>query len=94
VPRVPLLQRVLERMEALYDRYLEDGPRTVLDAWRALPTILGQRIAVEELRERWEGTAVDLDDAGALLVRTADGKLRRVLAGDVRISAGNSKAVS
>jgi biotin-(acetyl-CoA carboxylase) ligase len=43
---------------------------------------------VEELRERWEGTAVDLDDAGALLVRRDDGALQRVLAGDVRIAAG------
>ncbi|MEX1253423.1 MAG: biotin--[acetyl-CoA-carboxylase] ligase [Dehalococcoidia bacterium] len=85
VPRVALLQRTLERMEALYDTYLERGPRSVLDAWRALPTILGQRVAVEELRERWEGTATDLDDEGALLVRRDDGAVQRVLAGDVRI---------
>jgi BirA family biotin operon repressor/biotin-[acetyl-CoA-carboxylase] ligase len=88
VARVPLLQRILERTEALYDRYLESGPRPILDAWRALPTVLGQRVTVEELRERWEGTAVDLDDAGALLVRRDDGALQRVLAGDVRIAAG------
>src|SRR3972149_2549182 len=87
-PRPPLLQRVLERIEALYDHYLEEGPHAVLDAWRALPTILGQRIAVEELRERWEGTAVDLDDQGALLVRADDGALHRVLAGAARVGAG------
>jgi BirA family biotin operon repressor/biotin-[acetyl-CoA-carboxylase] ligase len=85
VPRVALLQRILEHMEALYDTYLEHGPRPVLDAWRALPTILGQRVAVEELRERWEGVASDLDDEGALLVRRDDGAVQRVLAGDVRI---------
>lgn len=85
VARVPLLQRILEHMESLYDTYLEEGPRDVLDAWRALPTILGQRVTVEELREHWEGVAVDLDDGGALLVRTDDGGVRRVLAGDVRV---------
>jgi BirA family biotin operon repressor/biotin-[acetyl-CoA-carboxylase] ligase len=42
-------------------------------------------VSVEELRECWEGTAVDLDDEGALLVRRNDGPVQRVLAGDVRI---------
>ncbi|MCH7512066.1 MAG: bifunctional biotin--[acetyl-CoA-carboxylase] synthetase/biotin operon repressor, partial [Chloroflexi bacterium] len=85
VSRVSLLQRIMERMESLYDRYLEAGPGIILDSWRALPTLLGQRITVEELSERWEGTAVDLDGDGALLVRTDEGVLRRLLAGDVRI---------
>ncbi len=95
VPRVPLLQRALERIEALYDRYLAVGPAPVLEAWRALPSVLGQRVTVEEVRPirpgletggRWEGTAIDLDDDGALLVRTDDGKLKPVVAGDVRIA--------
>ncbi len=85
VPRVALLQRILERMEALYDTYLEGGAGPILDAWRALPTVLGQRVSVEELRGRWEGVAVDLDREGALLVRRDDGAVQRVLAGDVRI---------
>jgi BirA family biotin operon repressor/biotin-[acetyl-CoA-carboxylase] ligase len=85
VPRVALLQRILEHVEVLYDAYLERGPSPILDAWRALPTILGQRVAVEELRERWEGTALDLDGEGALLVRRDNGAVQRVLAGDVRI---------
>ena len=85
VSRVPLLQRILERLETLYHRYLSAGPRPILEAWRALPTLLGRRIVVEELGETWEGTAVDLDDHGALLVRTDQGALRRLLAADVRI---------
>ena len=31
------------------------------------------------------GVAEDLDDTGALLVRTPDGELHRVLAGDVSV---------
>jgi BirA family biotin operon repressor/biotin-[acetyl-CoA-carboxylase] ligase len=85
VPRVALLQRVLEHLETLYDTYLERGAGPVLDAWRALPTVLGERVTVEELRESWQGTAVDLDSEGALLVRRDGGDVQRVLAGDVRI---------
>lgn len=91
VARVPLLQRILERTESLYDRFLKAGPGPILDAWRALPTILGQRVVVQELRERWAGIATDLDDSGALLVRTDGGALRRVLAGDVRIRTRTRK---
>jgi BirA family biotin operon repressor/biotin-[acetyl-CoA-carboxylase] ligase len=85
VPRVALLQRFLERLESLYDDYLANGPSPVLDAWRALPTILGKRIAIEERDRTWEGTAHDIDADGALLVRNGGGDLKRVLAGDVRI---------
>ncbi len=85
VPRVQLLQRVLKEMETAYDTYLREGARSVLDAWKALPTILGQPVTVESPWEIWRGVAEDLDDEGALLVRTDEGELRRVLAGDVRI---------
>lgn len=84
-PRVTLLQRLLERLEALYDRYLAEGPRPVLDAWLALPNILGQRVTVYAPRETWSGVATGLDEEGALLVRTDDGGVRRVVAGDVRL---------
>lgn len=86
VRRVPLLQRLLERLESLYDRYLAEGPRPVLDAWRALPNILGQRVTVYTPRETWSGVAMDLDEEGALLVRDDSGAFRRVVAGDVRLT--------
>lgn len=86
VPRVPLLQRLLERLESLYDRYLAEGPGPVLDAWRALPNILGQRVTVFAPRETWSGVALDLDEEGALLVRDDAGATRRVVAGDVRLT--------
>jgi BirA family biotin operon repressor/biotin-[acetyl-CoA-carboxylase] ligase len=94
VPRVQLLQRILEEMEAAYNRYLREGTRSVLDAWKALPTILSQPVTVESPWETWRGVAEDLDDDGALLVRTGGGELRRVLAGDVRIITGRGAKTS
>ena len=86
VSRLSLLQRTLEHMERLYYSYLDQGSGQVLTAWRSLPSILGQRVEVEEMRQTWEGVAVDLDDDGALLVRADDGGIRTLLAGDVRLS--------
>ncbi len=84
-PRVTLLQRLLERLEALYDRYLAEGPDPVIETWLALPNILGQRVTVYAPHETWSGVASGLDREGALLVRTDDGAVRRVVAGDVRL---------
>ena len=36
-----------------------------------------------EGRQGFDGIAEDIDETGALLVRTSDGKSHRVLAGDV-----------
>lgn len=85
VPRVALLQRLLERLEAQYDRYLAEGPEPVLEAWLRLPNILGQRVTVYAPGETWSGRATGLDHEGALLVQADDGGMRRVLAGDVRL---------
>ena len=62
-------------------------PRAVTDwqavqaAWRARCGTLGQPVRVGEL----EGTAVDLDDDGALVVEDARGRRQRVVAGDVEM---------
>lgn len=84
-PRVTLLQRLLERLETLYDRYLAEGPEPVLEAWLALPNIVGQRVTIYAPHETWSGVATGLDREGALLVQTDDGVVHRVVAGDVRL---------
>lgn len=55
------------------------GPDAVLDAWRARSATLGARVRIGDI----EGVAVDLRDDGGLLVRTDDGHVHAVLAGDV-----------
>lgn len=46
---------------------------------------IGSAVRVHAQDEAFEGVAEGLDEIGALLVRTADGGLRRVLAGDVSV---------
>lgn len=59
---------------------LERGSDGVLARWRSLSATLGRAVEVGEVR----GVAEDVDEDGALLVRTPHGR-RRVLAGDVRM---------
>ncbi len=57
----------------------------ILAAARGRSATLGCRVAVLSGDERWDGTALDLDEDGALVVRDEGGRVRRVLAADVSI---------
>lgn len=57
---------------------LERDPAAVLERWRGRSATLGRRVRIEGI----EGTAVDIDASGALLVDTG-ASIERMLAGDV-----------
>ena len=73
-----VLTAVLERLEAR----LADAPHEILAAWRSRDALAGNEIA-------WEGgeggTAVGIDDAGALVVETASGARVALDAGEVHL---------
>ncbi|MGQ9585358.1 MAG: biotin--[acetyl-CoA-carboxylase] ligase [Anaerolineae bacterium] len=81
VDRTLLLQTLLERADFRYSR-LQEGERFHEEWSRRLAT-LGQRVRVETGTERLEGVAEGVDVNGSLLLRLAEGSLRRILAGDV-----------
>jgi len=83
VPRAVLLATFLRRAEALYEAL--KGGWSPHEAWREHLATLGQRVAVGTPEEVIEGLAEDVDADGALLVRTDEGSLRRILAGDVTL---------
>lgn len=86
VERLPLLSAILQEFERLYKSVSAEGFATVLDEWRAQSVTLGQVVDVIAVNHSFTGTAVNIDEDGALLVETADG-LKRVIAGDVSIRA-------
>jgi BirA family biotin operon repressor/biotin-[acetyl-CoA-carboxylase] ligase len=57
------------------------APSRLLDAWRARASTLGKRVRIGAI----EGVAVDVDLDGALRVRTDDGAVVRITAGDVTL---------
>jgi len=72
-----VLARLLERLE----RWIAAGEAAVLDACR-------QRDALRDRPVRWsdgEGTGAGISDDGGLLVRTADGALLALDAGEVHL---------
>ncbi len=54
----------------------------LLAVWKQLLTTFGKSVTVNDVT----GTAMDVDEQGALLVRTDDGRMERLIAGDVLLN--------
>jgi BirA family transcriptional regulator, biotin operon repressor / biotin---[acetyl-CoA-carboxylase] ligase len=86
VVRLPLLQRILEAIEDDYLEAREHGFERMLAQWPLLSaTPLGTPLRLEiQGGEKAEGTAMGLDEAGALLVRLETGITRRFASGEIQ----------
>jgi BirA family biotin operon repressor/biotin-[acetyl-CoA-carboxylase] ligase len=83
VARLPLLWAYLAEVELRYVALM--AGHSPVTEWTEYLVTLGQQIRVSESGGVLEGVAEMVDAEGALLVRTMDGELRRVVAGDVTL---------
>ena len=81
-PRALFAAACLTGLEAWLDRHAEEGFAPIRDAWRARSVTLGREVSVAAHGREVVGTAEDIDEAGALLIR-GPGGLERISAGDV-----------
>jgi BirA family biotin operon repressor/biotin-[acetyl-CoA-carboxylase] ligase len=86
VDRAELTRALLRELDRAYALvHGPAGPARVLRAWREMADTLGRAVRVEGQGRALAGIAEDVDDLGALLVRTPDGVLERVVAGEVTL---------
>ncbi len=83
VARPAVTGSLLTRIEEWMDLHEEVGFAPVRTAWKEMSQTLGQSVSIRTERGEWVGKAEDIDETGALLVRTPSGNVERVLAGDV-----------
>jgi BirA family biotin operon repressor/biotin-[acetyl-CoA-carboxylase] ligase len=77
---------IIEKLEHYY-LLLEDGKtREIIESWKQGSEIFGQRVTVNDGNNVFNGRALDLDDSGALLITLADGSVKKILFGEVRVS--------
>jgi BirA family biotin operon repressor/biotin-[acetyl-CoA-carboxylase] ligase len=79
IDRDSLLSALLDALGDWRRRLERQGFTPVRTRWRALADTLGRTVTVDGV----SGVAVDVDADGALVVADADGRRRRVVAGDV-----------
>lgn len=85
--RVDLLVAYLTRLADGLDLLEASGPEPIVEAARRQMSTLNREVVVTDGGERVSGRAIDLDDAGHLILETAGGR-RVVAAGDVRPEGG------
>jgi BirA family biotin operon repressor/biotin-[acetyl-CoA-carboxylase] ligase len=71
----------LEKISAHYHNLARCGPQGIRDAWKRRWAHKGMRVT----RENVTGTALGIDETGALLIRSCDGSVNRITSGDVNI---------
>ena len=84
VSRVDFLKRFLEKFEKIYLQYKKTGLLTFKEECLRHSYLLGKKIKIQVGSEILEGKAENLDDNGALILRTKEG-LRTITAGDVSL---------
>lgn len=83
VDRAKLLARLLRDFERHYDLLEAHEYDAILREWRSLSCTLDQHVHVNTLTKSFDGEAIDIDEYGALLVRKENGRIERVIAGDL-----------
>ena len=84
VNRLLLLKAILQNLDQYYGEVCRNGFDGIFNEWRQVSATLGNRVHVAGQDTDFTGIALDIDEDGALLVRTESG-VKKVLAGDVSI---------
>jgi len=83
-PRALFAAACLTALEDWIDRHAEEGFGPVRQAWRERSVTLGREVVVTVDGRELAGVAEDIDETGALLVRTRVG-VERIISGDVQL---------
>ena len=86
VNRTEIVTRILEEFEKYYSKFQRKGFIALRDECKTVSSVLGKRIKVAEHHRRVEGTAVDIDEKGALIIRKDNGINQRIFSGDIVLS--------
>ncbi len=87
ISRKAFLPFLLQELERWYSLLGQGGSAAILDAWRDRAHLRGRWVRIASFGETLTGTALDVDSDGALILETAGGERKRVVAGDVEYKA-------
>ena len=79
VSRQKILAAFLDHLEPVM---ADIAQRDVITPWKKITSTIGQTVTIETQAHTCRGTAVDVDDTGALILRRDDGTKKRIIYGD------------
>jgi BirA family biotin operon repressor/biotin-[acetyl-CoA-carboxylase] ligase len=84
IDRVAFARNFLQRLDRYYGEFLDEGFVPIRRRWESLCDLMNVPVQVDQTPGILRGTVVGLDSDGALRLQLDDGRVERVLAGDVR----------
>lgn len=85
VSRLHLVRAVLEELESAYSTYQARGFAPIRQAWKEINVTLGHKVRIISGQSVVTGTALDILETGALLIRTEDQAEIAITAGEVQL---------
>lgn len=82
VDRYSLLRSIIHELETRYEPFCAQDRKSIIAEWKTLADTLGKSVRVETASGIVLGVAEDVDETGALVVKTEEGPVH-VSAGDV-----------
>jgi BirA family biotin operon repressor/biotin-[acetyl-CoA-carboxylase] ligase len=83
VERARFAANLCGALEQWYERFMIDGPAPIVAGWKSHARLFGREVTVANGRARATGIAEDLDAEGALLLRSKEGTIVRIVAGEL-----------
>ncbi len=84
--RVAMVKALLRELENIYLNYIDTGDsKGIIDYIVDHSATIGNRVKVIGVNTHLEGMAIGLSDNGALLVMLDDGRIEKVMSGDVSV---------
>ena len=80
-----LLFAVLEKLDKVYDVFINEGSDAVLKRWKSFAGFLGHEVTIKVDSETFFGVASDVASSGALVLKLKDGSVREFRVGDVSL---------
>jgi BirA family biotin operon repressor/biotin-[acetyl-CoA-carboxylase] ligase len=83
--RLALAAALIDSLTELFADYAAEGFAAYRSDWRAADFLKGRQVRLDEAAGPISGTALGIEADGALVIETAPGARRRVIAGDVSV---------
>lgn len=84
-PRLALAAALVDALAELFSDYAAEGFAAYRNDWRAADFLKGRHVRLDEAAGPVAGMALGIEADGALVIETAPGARRRVIAGDVSV---------
>jgi len=91
IDRADLLAAILSKLEQNYERVKTEGFDDLLHRWKTRCSNFKKNVALKQDQTTIEGTFVDIDHEGCLLLKTGSGETKKISAGDVIFESGRGK---